>query len=304
MSKEAIVAAGGIKPLILSLLGGKLSATAQEHAAAVLSGLAPIGTNALAIKHENGIDPLVLLLSKGNSNAKEHAAAALAMLARRAGAAREIAEAGAVSAFVLWLVDPSLGPPEVAARALSEIALDNPDTQAQIAEEGAIPPLVGMVTDATGPSVRSSKVLKHANMAAGAIATLAKDNIMTQITITEENGILPLVELLKGKTGVYENATKALWHLAAYEDNQSFIAKAGGIAPLVGLLSNDSPITQQYTAAALESLAFNHTENQIALAHAGAISPLVALLGSDSTETQVRVSCHLWPPARHPCSIT
>ena len=61
---DAIVNAGGIKPLIAALQGGKLSHVAQEHAAAVLSGIAPLGVNALAIRNANGIDPLVLLLSQ------------------------------------------------------------------------------------------------------------------------------------------------------------------------------------------------------------------------------------------------
>ena len=76
--------------------------------------------------------------------------------------------------------------------------------------------------------------LKVANVAAGALATLAKKHIVNQITITEEGGIPPLIELLKkSNSGAHENATKALWHLAETEDNQSAIAKAGGIAPLV-----------------------------------------------------------------------
>ena len=204
-SKEAIVEAGVILPLITALTGGKLSDTAMEHAATVLSGLAPIGQNASMIKDAKGIDPLVLLLSTGNADAKEHAAATLAQLALHAGAALEIAKAGAVSAFVKWLVDPSLGPPEVAARALSEIALDNPDTQAQIAEEGAISPLVQMVGEGASSIVEPvpgqgsmaaavkaiSAALKAANVAAGALATLAKDNIVNQIMITEEHGIPP-----------------------------------------------------------------------------------------------------------------
>lgn len=295
-SKEAIVEAGCINPLITALELGKLSAIAQEHAAAVLSGLAPIGDNAIAIKDAKGIDPLVKLLSEGNSDAKEHAADTLAQLALRAEAANDIAKAGAVSAFVKWLANPSLGPPEVAARALSEIALDNQDTQVQISEEGAISPLVAMVgvSTATPPGETASALaaaLKVSNVAAGTLATLAKDNIVNQIMITEEHGIPPLVELLKSKTGShkvdsYENATKALWHLAETEDNQAAIAKAGGIAPLVSLLTSESGETQQYAAAALQSLARDHTENQISLAKAGAITPLVDLLGSDTTETQ------------------
>jgi len=321
ISREAIVEAGCIEALIESLRLRKLSAVAQEHAAAVLSGLAPIGMNAKAIKLAKGIEPLVVLLSDGNADAKEHAADCLAQLARRASASLEIAAAGAVSAFVKWLVDPSLGPPEVAARALSEIALDNPDTQTQIAEEGAISPLVAMVSSATalerassstaqsavGTPVKQRSVsgalphvatnsaitaaLKKSNVAAGALATLAKDNIINQTMITEEEGIPPLVALLNHKTPMhkadsYEHTCKALWHLAATEENQVAIAKAGGIAPLVALLASESGTTQQYAAAALQSLARDHTENQIALTKAGAIAPLVDILGSDSADTQ------------------
>lgn len=293
-AKEAVVQAGGIKPLIAALVGGKISPTAQEHAAAVLSGLAPIGTNAEAIRKMKGIEPLVRLLLEGTPDAKVHAADALAQLALRAGAALDISRAGAIPAFVGWLADPTLGPPEVAARALSDIALDSTDTQSQIAEEGAIAPLISMVAAGTKlltgsgrPSSAAVTAMKHANMAALALATLAKDNIVIQVTITEEDGIVPLVELLKRKAHItYQYATKALWRVAACEENQTAIALAGGLPPLVELLSDANEITQQYAAAAIESLARDHLDNQVALMKGGAIIPLVALLGTDSVATQ------------------
>ena len=349
-AKEQIVEAGCILPLITCLEGGKLSATALEHASAVVSGLASIGENAKAIKNANGIDPLVTLLSIGTAEAKANAAVTLAQLARRADASSQVAEAGAVSAFVRWLADPTLGPPDVAARALSEIALDNPDTQTQIAEEGAISPLVDMIAAwkrstemgttggmhqvAATPSQSSATLppspdsllgnersmvsepsgqeevaaaqakvtadqakakaakkalhagLKVANIAAGAIATLAKANTVIQITVTEEGGISPLVDLLKSASGEYENPTRSLWHLAESADNQSAIASAGGVGPLVHLLKSQSEETCLCAAAALRSLAYEHVENQVLIAKAGAIEPLIDLLGSDSTETQ------------------
>ena len=284
-SKEMVVSSGGIICLISSLESGLLSTIAQEHAASVLSGLAAArGENALAIRDAEGIAALVLLLSRGNVEAKEHAANTLAHLARQAAAGNLIAEAGGVSAFVTWLADPKLGPPEVAARALSEIALDNPDAQAQIAEEGAISSLIAMLQV---PQGTSAAPLRRATVAAGTLATIAKDNLVNQIMITEEEGIPPLLLLLSDQMkSAHENATKALWHLAKNEDNQSAIPRAGGIEPLVALLSMGSAITQQYTAAALESLALDHVDNQIALAKAGAIELLVELLGSESPETQ------------------
>ena len=109
---------------------------------------------------------------------------------------------------------------------------------------------------------------------------------LTRGLLVRQGGIQPLVDLLKTKADTYENPTKALWHLAATEDNQVAIARAGGLAPLVALLSSSSEITAQYAAAALRSLAREQQENQIALAKAGAIAPLVELLGTDSAETQ------------------
>ena len=345
-SREVIVEAGCIVPLIEALRLGKLSAMAQEHAATVLSGLAPIGENAKSIELAKGIEPLVTLLTNGNAEAKEHAANCLAQLARRAGASLDIAAAGAVSAFVKWLANPSFGPPEVAARALSEIALENSDTQTQIAEEGAISPLVAMVSSVTDlergsigaaeapvgiPPARGSvqsqpscgamrasplsvvsntaltTALKKSNVAAGALATLAKHNLINQAMIAEEEGIPPLVALLSLKTAVhrqetYEQPCKALWHLAATEENQTAIAKAGGIAPLVALLVSEHSTTQQFAAAALQSLARDHIENQIALSKAGAIAPLVDILGSENEGTQVHAVGALLSLASHDVS--
>ena len=256
VSREAMVATGGIPALIASLVGragdvALLSDVAQEHAARVLSGLTPIGDNARTVKEVGGIEPLVLLLTVGNADAKEHSAHSLAQLARRAGAANEIAGAGGVSAFVGWLADPTLGPPE--------IALENPDTQTQIAEEGAIELLVGMmsswsakygatttttittnrdgqmtsrITMSAGPSAPENKsatlALRLAIDAAWALATLVKDHPVNQITVAEENGIPPLLDLLMdARTSAQESATKAVWHLGQMEENQSTIPRAG-----------------------------------------------------------------------------
>lgn len=301
-AREACVKSGGISALIDSLRGGKLSAIAQEHAATVLSSLAGAAAeNALSIKESGGIEPLVRLLTSGIKDAKKCAALALAQLARHAEAGSDIAVAGGVTAFVTWLEDPNQGPPDVAGRALAEISLDNQDTQSQAAEEGAIPPLIALVKgwgDAKAAvaglpgnlSSRATSViaaLRLANVAALTLATLAKDNVVNQIMIAEEGGIPPLLDLLKDKTKTaHENATKAIWHLAQQEDNQTSIPAAGGIVTLVGLLTTGSEITQQYAAAALRSLARDHLENQIALTNAGAIHPLAALLGSPLKEVQ------------------
>ena len=56
--------------MISCIAYGQLSATATEHAAAVISGLAPLAENAMAIKLADGVDPIVQLLSMGTADAK------------------------------------------------------------------------------------------------------------------------------------------------------------------------------------------------------------------------------------------
>ena len=119
---------------------------AQEHAASVLSGLAPIGSNAVVMEDKHGIEPSYCL---PRATQKPRSMQPTRRAARSQGRrCRRDCSSWINTALIRWLVDPSLGPPEVAARALSEIALDNPNTQSQIAEEGAISPLVVMVAGA------------------------------------------------------------------------------------------------------------------------------------------------------------
>jgi len=136
-------------------------------------------------------------------------------------------------------------------------------------------------------NAQAAVALRLSNVAAGALATLAKRHTINQITISEEAGVRGLVELLNPRSrSTHENATRALWHLAATEENQAEITLRGGLAPLIVLLGDDNETAQQYAAAAVEALARDHAENQVALTRAGAIVPLVVLLGSHSVETQ------------------
>ena len=58
-----------------------------------------------------------------------------------------------------------------------------------------------------------------------------------------------------------EDAARALWNLAALEDNQATIAAFGAIGPLTELLSEGSPAAQEAAAWALRNLAAN-ADNQ------------------------------------------
>ena len=315
-SSAAVASAAAGKELLPE--GAVLSALAQEHAAAVLALLAANipgvdeevrSRNSLEISASGGIRPLVWLLREGTAGAKRHSATALTQLAcgpmgRSSSMQIEMARAGATAAFGAWLREPSLGPPELAAQALACIANRNADTQTLIAEEGAIPPLVAML-QAAEPSDETSPLqlgfvtaagFRHKEpsdeaqrWAASALAALAQDHPVNQITIAEEGAISALVDLLKcPKSGAaHENATRVLWHLAADADNQLSVTRAGGLAPLVMMLSAEAPKTAEWAAAALAALSLDCAENQVAIARAGAIPRLVSLIGSPSDETQL-----------------
>jgi len=81
---------------------------------------------------------------------------------------------------------------------------------------------------------------------------------------------------------VRSGSADAAGALADMGDDESrvAIARAGGIVPLVALLTAQDPAAGAEAARALRSLAYNNAENQVLIAQAGAIAPLVTLVQS------------------------
>ena len=102
---------------------------------------------------------------------------------------------------------------------------------------------------------------------------------------------MPLVKLLGDGRGVrtktpQERAAAVLADLARFGDNKKTIVEAGGVTPLVVMLSSDSPEAQTHASGALWHLAALGS-NRAVIAEAGAIPLLVGLLGTqgmDGTE--------------------
>jgi vacuolar protein 8 len=80
---------------------------------------------------------------------------------------------------------------------------------------------------------------------------------------------------------VRNSSADAAGALADMRDNESrvAIARAGGIVPLVAMLTAQDPAAGAEAARALRSLAIN-AENKVLIAQAGAIAPLVTLVQS------------------------
>jgi hypothetical protein len=75
------------------------------------------------------------------------------------------------------------------------------------------------------------------NEMAGALWSMADGNADNQREIASAGGILPLIKMLTHTATLHRYAAGALWALAAEADNQQLIASHGGIPPLVALLS-------------------------------------------------------------------
>ena len=116
--------------------------------------------------------------------------------------------------------------------------------------------------------------------------------------IKECDGIPPLVGLLllEGSSLAPQIATMLLLRLAEGSTRAAVaIAEAGGILPLVKLLTIGSPATQQMAAATLSALGFISV-NRNPIADANSVKPLVGLLWSTTLgtpETAARALSHL-----------
>ena len=126
----------------------------------------------------------------------------------------------------------SKGSPEAqesAARALWHLASSN-ESQVAIADSGGITPLVGML---------SAEDARSQEIATVAISRLARGNPTVSITIADSGGIVPLVRLIKDGSATSQlQAAAALAEVGLVSANRDVIAKAGGIAPLVAMLSS------------------------------------------------------------------
>ena len=188
-----------------------------------------------AVAEAGAIVPLVALLDgKEGPEAQEAAAGALLCLADHEGARLAITEADGIG----WLV-MLLGCENPRARQHAEGAL----VRLSISVSNRvliIKKLVDMLQDA-GTSAQEQ--------AAAALAKLARESADNRKSIVDANGIVPLLVLLDSASmKAKENAAAAITQLVRKgvesssqqeklsKDNQSVIAKAGGIEKLVGVL--------------------------------------------------------------------
>jgi len=187
--------------------------------------------------------------------------------------------------------DEVMGVQEQAAGALGDVACGDSAMQRLIVEGGGVPPLLALL--------RSSSTVSQAN-AARAIWHLCS-SVEHQARIVDSNAIPELVQLSRtGSAAAQGFAAAVISELAKGAiierekqqllpddekptDRLSVIAQAGGITPLVGLLSTGDAAGKEMAASALLHLCVD-AANRDAVARAGGIPPLVQLLDDSAPQ--------------------
>ncbi|XP_071705805.1 U-box domain-containing protein 14-like [Rutidosis leptorrhynchoides] len=155
-----------------------------------------------------------------------------------------------------------------AAGELRLLAKRNADNRVCIAEAGAIPLLVELL------SSRDGRTQEHAVTA------------LLNLSINEGNkglivkvGAIPeIVDVLKnGSSEARENAAATLFSLSVVDENKVAIGAAGAIPPLIDLLQGGTPRGKKDAATAIFNLCI-YQGNKVRAVRAGIVGPLMRLL--------------------------
>ena len=156
----------------------------------------------------------------------------------------------------------------VAAEEIRSLAKQNADNRVCIAEAGAIPLLVNLL------STEDSRTQEHA------VTALLNLSIYegNKRAIVRAGAIPHIVGVLKyGNMEARENAAATLFSLSVMDENKVAVGESGAIPRLVDLLIHGSPRGKKDAATALFNLSILH-ENKARIVSGGAIRPLVELM--------------------------
>lgn len=166
------------------------------------------------------------------------------------------------------LTNGNLNEQRAAAGELRLLAKRNADNRVCIADNGAIPILVELL------SSKDNRTQEHA------VTTLLN------LSINEDNkqiivnvGAIPeIVDVLKnGTVEARENAAAALFSLSVVDENKVAVGAAGAMPPLIDLLQHGTPRGKKDAATAIFNLCI-YQGNKVRAIRAGIVGPLMRLV--------------------------
>ncbi|KAI5648598.1 hypothetical protein M9H77_34603 [Catharanthus roseus] len=187
---------------------------------------------------------------------------------KRYGIGGSDCDRAAIDALLQKLANGNPEEQRAAAGELRLLAKRNADNRICIAEAGAIPLLVELL------SSPDSRTQEHS---VTALLNLSI-NDTNKRTIVNAGAISDIVEVLKsGSMEARENAAATLFSLSVIDENKVAIGAAGAIPALIDLLCQGSPRGKKDAATAIFNLSI-YQGNKVRAVRAGIVPPLMRLL--------------------------
>lgn len=187
---------------------------------------------------------------------------------KRSGIAGSDCDRAAIDALLQKLANDKPEEQRAAAGELRLLAKRNADNRVCIAEAGAIPLLVELL------SSPDSRTQEHS---VTALLNLSI-NEANKRTIVNAGAIPDIVDVLKnGSTEARENAAATLFSLSVVDENKVAIGAAGAIPALIELLCQGTPRGKKDAATAIFNLSI-YQGNKVRAVRAGIVPPLIRLV--------------------------
>ncbi|GMF14214.1 unnamed protein product [Phytophthora lilii] len=223
------------------------------------------------------------LSPRWNGCSKEYAAFALGWLAHSETICEFIISCGAIAPLVILVQSGTDDQKKQAALALGNLTVDSTDSTAAIfVNQGAVPPLVALVTGAIPHLV---EVLRTGVPALLTLGYLGATNKTNSKVIREAGAFGLMLDLLRADaTELKENAVSAFEHLTAHNnDNLKTLAREGIIALLISLLRTGTDVQKEPGASILGRLA-STKPNRETIVDERAIPLLVEMLWTGTND--------------------
>ncbi|GFZ05861.1 plant U-box 14 [Actinidia rufa] len=187
---------------------------------------------------------------------------------KKLGAGGSDCDQAAINALIHKLANGNAEQQRAASGEIRLLAKRNADNRVFIAEAGAIPLLVDLL------SSTDSRTQEHA------VTALLNLSIYeaNKGTIVNAGAIPDIVDVLKnGSMEARENAAATLFSLSVVDENKVAIGAAGAIPPLIDLLCHGTPRGKKDAATAIFNLSI-YQGNKVRAVRAGIVGPLMRLL--------------------------
>ncbi|KAJ4978942.1 hypothetical protein NE237_009722 [Protea cynaroides] len=187
---------------------------------------------------------------------------------KKSGSCVSDCDGAAIDALLHKLSNRNTEEQRAAAGELRLLAKRNADNRICIAEAGAIPLLVELLSS-PDPRTQEHAVTALLNLSI---------NEANKGSIVNAGAIPDIVEVLKnGSMEARENAAATLFSLSVVDENKVAIGAAGAIPALIDLLCQGSPRGKKDAATAIFNLSI-YQGNKVKAVRAGIVAPLMRLL--------------------------